>query len=176
MRVLVYEYTCGAGATTAPPSLRAEGRAMLTAILDDLGRIPGVEPQSLLEAALAPHGDERQHPEPERARVHPRGVLGDDASGFELAEPFQHGGRRQPDRPDNVYLRFAGVGLQQIEDLRIDGVQLSFGRHFRIINSKYTVRQSILQNGSVFSELMPRAAPRLDQALAGQNADFPLRR
>jgi predicted ATP-grasp superfamily ATP-dependent carboligase len=45
MRVFVYEYTCAtacAGASVAP-SLRAEGRAMLAAVLEDLNRVPGVE-------------------------------------------------------------------------------------------------------------------------------------
>jgi predicted ATP-grasp superfamily ATP-dependent carboligase len=42
MRVFVYEHTCAAGA--AADSLRAEGRAMLAAVLDDLHRVPGVEP------------------------------------------------------------------------------------------------------------------------------------
>ena len=38
MRVFVYEYTCTAAPAGRPlaPSLRAEGRAMLTAVLHDL--------------------------------------------------------------------------------------------------------------------------------------------
>jgi predicted ATP-grasp superfamily ATP-dependent carboligase len=45
MRIFVYEYTCAAAveSSTAAASLRAEGAAMLNAIVDDLQRIPGVE-------------------------------------------------------------------------------------------------------------------------------------
>jgi hypothetical protein len=55
MRLLVYEYTCGGGLAdpAAFPSLYAEGAAMLTALLDDLGRVPGVEPVTLLAASPA---------------------------------------------------------------------------------------------------------------------------
>jgi predicted ATP-grasp superfamily ATP-dependent carboligase len=50
MRVFVYEYTCAALADgePLPASLRAEGQAMLAALLDDLNRIPGVETITLL--------------------------------------------------------------------------------------------------------------------------------
>src|SRR5438309_10650381 len=47
MRIFVYEYTCGAG--TATHSLAAEGWAMLSALLEDLGRVAGVETLTLLE-------------------------------------------------------------------------------------------------------------------------------
>jgi tyramine---L-glutamate ligase len=45
MRIFVYEYTCAAAAepSAAAASLRAEGAAMLTAILEDFQRVPGVE-------------------------------------------------------------------------------------------------------------------------------------
>jgi predicted ATP-grasp superfamily ATP-dependent carboligase len=46
MRVFVYEYTCAAVAPL-PPSLRAEGQAMLAAILDDFNHVPGVEAVTL---------------------------------------------------------------------------------------------------------------------------------
>jgi predicted ATP-grasp superfamily ATP-dependent carboligase len=50
MRVFVYEYTCAAARAGEPlaPSLRAEGRAMLSAVLEDLNRMPGVETITLL--------------------------------------------------------------------------------------------------------------------------------
>jgi predicted ATP-grasp superfamily ATP-dependent carboligase len=49
MRVFVYEYTCAAAQAGEPlaPSLRAEGRAMLAAVLEDLNRVPGVETVTL---------------------------------------------------------------------------------------------------------------------------------
>jgi predicted ATP-grasp superfamily ATP-dependent carboligase len=49
MLVFVYEYTCAAGASQPfASSLRVEGRAMLSAGVDDFRRIPGVETVSLL--------------------------------------------------------------------------------------------------------------------------------
>lgn len=50
MRVFVYEYVCGSGAHSerAAPSLWREGWAMLTAVLADFGRCPGVIPSTLL--------------------------------------------------------------------------------------------------------------------------------
>jgi predicted ATP-grasp superfamily ATP-dependent carboligase len=46
MRVFVYEYTCAAPGPF-PASLRAEGRAMLSAVVEDLNRVPGVEAVTL---------------------------------------------------------------------------------------------------------------------------------
>jgi predicted ATP-grasp superfamily ATP-dependent carboligase len=49
MRIFVYEYTCAANLTEPfMTSLRAEGWAMLSAIVDDFIRIPGVEVTALL--------------------------------------------------------------------------------------------------------------------------------
>jgi predicted ATP-grasp superfamily ATP-dependent carboligase len=47
MRVFVYEYTCALTADAASESLRAEGRAMLSAALEDFRRVPGVEAVTL---------------------------------------------------------------------------------------------------------------------------------
>jgi predicted ATP-grasp superfamily ATP-dependent carboligase len=47
MRVFVYEYTCALGADAVAESLRAEGRAMLTAVLEDFRRVAGVEAVTL---------------------------------------------------------------------------------------------------------------------------------
>jgi hypothetical protein len=44
MQVFVYEYFCARGADSA---LQSEGRAMLSAVLEDLGRLPGVEAVTL---------------------------------------------------------------------------------------------------------------------------------
>jgi predicted ATP-grasp superfamily ATP-dependent carboligase len=51
MRVFVYEYTCGGGTAThsLAAALQAEGWAMLSAFLEDLGRVSGVETLTLLE-------------------------------------------------------------------------------------------------------------------------------
>jgi predicted ATP-grasp superfamily ATP-dependent carboligase len=43
VRVFVYEHTCALADASLSESLRAEGRAMLSAALDDFGRVPGVE-------------------------------------------------------------------------------------------------------------------------------------
>jgi predicted ATP-grasp superfamily ATP-dependent carboligase len=53
MRILVHEYTCSQAGISLGDSLRAEGRAMLSAVLEDFRRIPGVEAMTL------PAGDER---------------------------------------------------------------------------------------------------------------------
>jgi predicted ATP-grasp superfamily ATP-dependent carboligase len=54
MHVFVYEHLCATASPDAPESLLAEGRAMLSAVLDDLPRIPGVQVSTL----LAPDGQE----------------------------------------------------------------------------------------------------------------------
>ena len=54
MRLFLYEYTCATDLTgeAAAASLRAEGRAMLAAVLEDCGRLPGVETVTLGHAAF----------------------------------------------------------------------------------------------------------------------------
>ncbi len=47
MRVFVYEYTCALAGAAVGESLRTEGRAMLSAVLDDFRRIAGVEATTL---------------------------------------------------------------------------------------------------------------------------------
>jgi len=47
MRVFVYEHTCALADPSAAGSLAAEGRAMLSAVLDDFRRVSGVEPITL---------------------------------------------------------------------------------------------------------------------------------
>jgi predicted ATP-grasp superfamily ATP-dependent carboligase len=54
VRVFVYEHLCAGALADQPASLRAEGWAMLAAVLTDLGRCPGVEPATLVEPALLP--------------------------------------------------------------------------------------------------------------------------
>jgi predicted ATP-grasp superfamily ATP-dependent carboligase len=53
MRVFVYEYLCG-GERTGPgaASLRAEGWAMLAAVLEDFSRCPGVQVVTLVNSSL----------------------------------------------------------------------------------------------------------------------------
>jgi predicted ATP-grasp superfamily ATP-dependent carboligase len=55
MRIFVHEYTCGGGLAglAGSDSLRAEGLAMLTAVLRDLARVPGTEVSTLLEPGHA---------------------------------------------------------------------------------------------------------------------------
>jgi predicted ATP-grasp superfamily ATP-dependent carboligase len=47
MRVFLYEYTCALADDSAAESLHAEGRAMLSAVLADFGRVSGVEAVTL---------------------------------------------------------------------------------------------------------------------------------
>jgi predicted ATP-grasp superfamily ATP-dependent carboligase len=51
--VFVYEYLCATG-TGRGTSLETEGRAMLTAVLADLARVPGVRPVTLLAGRPGP--------------------------------------------------------------------------------------------------------------------------
>jgi predicted ATP-grasp superfamily ATP-dependent carboligase len=69
MRVFVYEYTCGGGMPEPWPGggLRTEGWAMLAAVLEDLGRVPGVETVTLLEERCR-----TTPPGPPPCRIHPR--------------------------------------------------------------------------------------------------------
>ena len=55
MRVFLYEFTCGPGLPDHPgsSSLQTEGRAMLTALLNDFGHISGIEATTLLSAPQA---------------------------------------------------------------------------------------------------------------------------
>src|SRR5690349_4147441 len=49
MRIFIYEYTCAMpAAPELPPSLRAEGRAMLAAVIADFQQIDGVQAWPLL--------------------------------------------------------------------------------------------------------------------------------
>ena len=55
MRIFVYEHLCAGGATgTAAASLAVEGWAMLTALLVDFGRLPGVVIDTMLRLSGAP--------------------------------------------------------------------------------------------------------------------------
>jgi len=52
MWVFVYEYTCASADPDLPPSLRAEGRAMLCAVLEDFARLPDISTCTLLGPGL----------------------------------------------------------------------------------------------------------------------------
>jgi predicted ATP-grasp superfamily ATP-dependent carboligase len=56
MRIFVYEYVCGGGLAgqPLPESLRREGWAMLTAVLDDFRRCAGVQTITLLDCRFSP--------------------------------------------------------------------------------------------------------------------------
>jgi predicted ATP-grasp superfamily ATP-dependent carboligase len=50
MRTFLYEYSCATGERSLPASLCAEGRAMLAALMEDFGRLAGVEVCTLTAA------------------------------------------------------------------------------------------------------------------------------
>jgi hypothetical protein len=53
VKVFVYEYACALGQSTElPASVRTEGRAMLTALVEDFSRVPGVEVLTLNQQGL----------------------------------------------------------------------------------------------------------------------------
>jgi hypothetical protein len=47
-------------------------------------------------------------------RIKERRVPFDDPAAFELADPLEHGGRRQADRPRYLGLRNSGIYLKKI--------------------------------------------------------------
>src|SRR5689334_14374883 len=51
MRIFVYEYTCALADSALAGSLVAEGRAMLSALLEDFRRIPDIEAITLAPGA-----------------------------------------------------------------------------------------------------------------------------
>jgi predicted ATP-grasp superfamily ATP-dependent carboligase len=57
MRVFVYEYFCAAGGGPDRAALQTEGRAMLSAVREDLDRVPGVQTFTL--PPVAPEAEER---------------------------------------------------------------------------------------------------------------------
>jgi predicted ATP-grasp superfamily ATP-dependent carboligase len=57
MRVFIYEYTCAIATAASAESLRAEGWAMLSAVLEDFGRLPGTEIVTLLREPNLPVPD-----------------------------------------------------------------------------------------------------------------------
>jgi predicted ATP-grasp superfamily ATP-dependent carboligase len=61
LQVFIFEYLCATGADLAA-SLQSEGWAMLSALLQDFGRVPGVQTVTLVEARspLAPPGQVRR--------------------------------------------------------------------------------------------------------------------
>jgi len=54
MRILVYEWTCCQPLTAATAALRPQGWAMLSAILEDLARVPEFTPVAMLATEFAP--------------------------------------------------------------------------------------------------------------------------
>ncbi len=65
MDVFIYEWVCGGGFLDrkdhVPESLLAEGAAMLTAVADDFGRVPGVAVRLLLGAEFPPMASAAEH-------------------------------------------------------------------------------------------------------------------
>ena len=66
--------------------------------------------------------DQRAHRVAERLGRDGGVVAGDHAAGFELADPFVHGRRRQPDDARELGIGRAAVRAQGVEQLAIDGV------------------------------------------------------
>ena len=70
-----------------------------------------------------PYGDEREKSLIERSRIDLGDVTDDDALGFQLAQPLEHGRWGETHRSGNFNLRKAGVVLQQANDFDIDGIE-----------------------------------------------------
>ena len=75
---------------------------------------------------VAADRDERQESEAESFRVDLCAVAANHTSSFELANPLENSRWGQPHRPGDVDLCFAGIRLELIQDLEIDGIEGSF--------------------------------------------------
>ena len=75
---------------------------------------------------VAADRDECQKGEPESFRVDLCAVAANHTSSFELANPLENSRWGQPHRPGDVDLCFAGIRLELIQDLEIDGIEGSF--------------------------------------------------
>ena len=74
---------------------------------------------------VAADGDEREEPEAESFRVDLCAVAANHTSSFELANPLENRRGGQTDRTGDVDLSFAGIRLELIQDLEIDGIEVS---------------------------------------------------
>ena len=68
-------------------------------------------------------GDEGQQPLIEGLRVEMRRVAANHAPAFELAQPLEHGRRGKTHHPCDFNLRDTGVVLEEVENLKVDGVE-----------------------------------------------------
>jgi hypothetical protein len=132
MRVFVYEYTCGGGLENRPGLhvLRAEGWAMLSALLYDFRRVPGVETFTLLDEpcdpALQNRADRRLHE-------------GDAATAFrQLARQADYTLVIAPEFDNLLYERCCWVEVAGGRLLgpspgavKLTGDKLALGRHLR---------------------------------------------
>ena len=75
---------------------------------------------------VAPDSNEREEPEAESLRVDLGTVAADHTPSFELANPLENRRGGQTDRTGDVDLCFAGIRLELIQDLEIDGIEVSF--------------------------------------------------
>ncbi len=118
MRAFVYEYFCAGRPGSA--AIRAEGRAMLSAVLEDLGRVPGVEVVTL--PAVAPDAEERAFRALARA-AHWSLVIAPECDGL-LAERCrwveEEGGRLLG--PSSAAVRLTGDKLELSRHLLARGV------------------------------------------------------
>jgi tyramine---L-glutamate ligase len=126
MRVFLYELTCAAppAGEPPPPSLRAEGWAMLSAVAGDLSAVPGIETVVLLGAGCPPcPGTVRYLDDPAGERALFRELAGSADWALVIAPEFdgllaqrcrwvlEAGGRLLGPSPDAVELTADKLGL-----------------------------------------------------------------
>ena len=68
-------------------------------------------------------GDKSQQPLIERFRVEVRRIAADHAPAFELAQPLENGRGRKAHQPCDFSLGDPGVVLEEVEYLKVDGVE-----------------------------------------------------
>ena len=98
--------------------------------LEHLGELGQRLSDPILGAGLvAANGHEGEQSEAQGLGIDLGGVAAEGAPGFELADPLEHRRRGESDDPGNLYLRLAGVGLEEVEDLEVGVVERSVVLH-----------------------------------------------
>ena len=104
--------------------------------LEDLRRIGERACHTVFSRHLiALHGNECQKVESQHSRCDIRGITAKHSACLELAHALEYCGRRQTYRTSDVGLGFPGIGLKNIQYLKVYTVECSVCRHFeRIIH------------------------------------------
>ena len=114
--------------------------AVLAGDMVDLEHFSAVREQTadvvVTEWFLTPDRDEGESPLVDDVGIDLRRIAFDDTASFELPDPLENGGRRQPDVAGDVGLGFPGVCLKNLGNTEVYSVDYSAsGHNERIIAS-----------------------------------------